>query len=479
MRLKQLSTSFAAALLISVAIVYIKPADVSAASFNSGQIISDSTFTNKSSMSVNDIQNFLNQKNSVCLKNYQTPEPLGNNNYGSNVSAARAIWKAGQLYNINPQVLLVTLQKEQGFITRTDCPSWRYQTVMGFGCPDGAPCDSQWYGLSKQLFQAARHFRGFYDRSPGWYVPFAPGNNYVQYHPNSSCGGSTVNIKNRATASLYSYTPYQPNSQALAAGYGTGNGCSSYGNRNFHLYFDNWFGINEPQIEIMSELKVTGGTKPNDQLTAKIVVRNASKSNLNLGRLKAIVRDKDGTNYDFPSDIETVLSPGQYHVYQVSRSIPTEEELTIVLMRNANNVWRSPPLEEFGLSYSPEITRKVLNPVVVRNNVVTSPTNVRASGSVSTSLTIKNTSTIFEQNIGRIKLAVRDSNNNNYDFPSSPELTLAPGQTYTYNTSRSFPNTGKHTYTLYSYRASDGWSTSFPESENSSIVRSGSFTVNP
>ena len=90
MRLKQLSTCFAAALLISVAIVYIKPADVSAASFNSGQIISDSTFTNKSSMSVNDIQNFLNQKNSVCLKNYQTPEPLGNNNYGSNVSAARA-----------------------------------------------------------------------------------------------------------------------------------------------------------------------------------------------------------------------------------------------------------------------------------------------------------------------------------------------------------------------------------------------------
>ena len=113
MRLKQLSTSFAAALLISVAIVYIKPADVSAASFNSGQIISDSTFTNKSSMSVNDIQNFLNQKNSVCLKNYQTPEPLGNNNYGSNVSAARAIWKAGQL-NLRAHNLLLFMQLGEG-----------------------------------------------------------------------------------------------------------------------------------------------------------------------------------------------------------------------------------------------------------------------------------------------------------------------------------------------------------------------------
>src|SRR5699024_261440 len=36
--------------------------------------------------------------------------------------------------------------------------------------------------------------------------------------------------------------PYQPNRAALNAGYGTGDGCSAYGNRNFYNYFTDWFG---------------------------------------------------------------------------------------------------------------------------------------------------------------------------------------------------------------------------------------------
>jgi hypothetical protein len=51
-----------------------------------------------------------------------------------------------------------------------------------------------------------------------------------------------VLIQNQATAGLYNYTPYQPNAAALAAGYGTGDSCSAYGNRNFWLYFRDWFG---------------------------------------------------------------------------------------------------------------------------------------------------------------------------------------------------------------------------------------------
>jgi len=230
-------------LIFALAIVSVFPISraVSASGFDAGRIIDDSVFTDTTSMSVNEIQTFLNNKNSVCLRNYQTSEPLGNNNYGGNVSAAHAIWKAGQLYGINPQVLIVTLQKEQGLVTRSDCPTWRYNAAMGFGCPDTAPCDAQWYGLSKQLYQGARHLKGFYDQSAGWYIPYRPGVRYIQWHPNSGCGGTNVNIQNRATASLYSYTPYQPNTAALNAGFGTGDGCSSYGNRNFWLYFNAWF----------------------------------------------------------------------------------------------------------------------------------------------------------------------------------------------------------------------------------------------
>src|SRR5690606_17254112 len=66
--------------------------------------------------------------------------------------------------------------------------------------------------------------------------------NNVLYHPKAACGSAPVFIANQATAGLYNYTPYQPNTAALNNLYGTGDSCSSYGNRNFwRLYWD-WFG---------------------------------------------------------------------------------------------------------------------------------------------------------------------------------------------------------------------------------------------
>ena len=259
--------------------IFFPSNSVSAQSFNPENIIEESDFTNSNSMTAQSIQAFLDARNSTCLKNYQTPEPLGNNQYGGNVSAAQAILKAGQLYNISPKVLLVTLQKEQGLITRTDCPDWRYRTAMGFGCPDGSPCDEQWFGLSKQLYQGARHFRGFYNSSSGWYVPYKPGNYYVQWHPNSGCGGTVLNIRNRSTASLYSYTPYQPNQAALNAGYGVGDGCSSYGNRNFWLYFRDWFGFGAaPQPE---PVPLTGDWNGDGKDTVSIKTGNSIRIDIN------------------------------------------------------------------------------------------------------------------------------------------------------------------------------------------------------
>ena len=66
----------------------------------------------------------------------------------------------------------------------------------------------------------------------------------------TSCGTSSspaaaaapVTIENTATASLYNYTPYQPNAAALAAYPGTGDACSAYGNRNFFFLFHKYFG---------------------------------------------------------------------------------------------------------------------------------------------------------------------------------------------------------------------------------------------
>lgn len=255
-------------ILLSLALsAFVAIPKTNAATFDPGRIIDNAVFTNKSSMSVADIQNFLNSKVPVCdtwhtagpsaqgatppwtcLKDYRENISTGANNLNGQpipsgaISAAQIIYDVAQTYSINPQVLLVTLQKENGLITDDWPYPWQYRTAMGFACPDNGSCDPAYYGFYKQVNQAARHFRNFYDLNPSWYIPYRPGTNYIQYNPNASCGGTNVNIANNATAALYSYTPYQPNAAALNNLYGTGDSCSAYGNRNFWRDFNNWFG---------------------------------------------------------------------------------------------------------------------------------------------------------------------------------------------------------------------------------------------
>ena len=121
---------------------------------------------------------------------------------------------------------------------------------MGYGCPDSGPnnsanCNSSYYGFTNQMTWAARMFRAIMDASPTWYTPYTVGTNYIQWNPQAGCGGTNVYIQNRSTAALYNYTPYQPNAAALNAGYGMGDSCSAYGNRNFFLYFRDWFGATQ------------------------------------------------------------------------------------------------------------------------------------------------------------------------------------------------------------------------------------------
>lgn len=232
--------------------------------FKPGRIIEDSVFTNSSSMSAAQIQNFLNSKVPNCDTWGTQPSEFGGGtraqwgaargtpapficlrNYSENgKSAAQIIYDVAQEFAINPQVLIVLLQKEQGLVTDTWPLPGQYKTATGYGCPDTAPCASQYFGLTNQLRWSGRMFRSIMNNSPGWYTPYILGNNQIKWNPVASCGASTVNIENRSTQALYNYTPYRPNQAALNAGYGTGDSCSSYGNRNFYLYFKDWFGYN-------------------------------------------------------------------------------------------------------------------------------------------------------------------------------------------------------------------------------------------
>lgn len=276
-RLSIIALVFAASSVISIA----PPANaLSGSDFKAGRIIDDEIFNNANAMSVAQIQAFLEAKNPscdtwgtgsysgttrrayseskgilfplVCLKDYyENPSTHENNLTKTNgqaapipaggKSAAELLYSVGQQFSINPQVLLVLLQKEQALV-QDDWP-WpnQYQGATGYGCPDTAACDSQYYGFYNQIYNAAKQFRR-YAQYPNSYGHISGINNNVRYNPTASCGTSSVYIENQSTASLYNYTPYQPNSAALANLYGSGDSCSAYGNRNFWRYFTEWFG---------------------------------------------------------------------------------------------------------------------------------------------------------------------------------------------------------------------------------------------
>ena len=254
--------------------------------FKAGDIMDDTVMTDASSMSASQVQTFLNSKIASCdtygqkISEYGGPDLNGDGKvqrweWGkakynqtkfvclkdykdlSGRSAAQIILDKSKKYSINPQTLIVLLQKEQGLVTDTWPLNIQYRTATGYGCPDTAPCDSQYFGLSNQLDWAAKMFHSIITEDPNWYSPYFRGTNpKVYWHPsagnyvNSSglndsragCGYNGLTIENWTTASLYSYTPYRPNKAALDAGWGTGDACSSYGNRNFYSYFTDWFG---------------------------------------------------------------------------------------------------------------------------------------------------------------------------------------------------------------------------------------------
>ncbi|MDQ3123751.1 MAG: hypothetical protein M3Q14_03665 [bacterium] len=270
---------FAVVLMISTLISFAfnkqRTDALSGSDFNPGRIIDDSVFYNSTTMSAAQIQAFLNSKVPVCdtnhskssssndsgppytcLKDYRqntsniAPESGICNGYtgANNETSSTIIYKVAKSCGINPQVLLVMLQKEQSLVT-DDWP-WdiQYRKAMGAFCPDTAPCDPAYAGFFYQVYYGAHRFK-VYKANPNSYNYKAGRNNSILWNPDTTCGRSTVYIQNQATASLYIYTPYRPNQAALNDLYGNGDlanpappNCSAFGNRNFWRMFNDWFG---------------------------------------------------------------------------------------------------------------------------------------------------------------------------------------------------------------------------------------------
>jgi LysM repeat protein len=255
------------ALLTSLGLTAITPVTSASAldgkNFDPGLIISDSVFFDFGTMTAEDIQRFLDSQVPVCgsgptgmpcLKNYKTDTPekiaeVGKCQYmpaQKNISAAQIIFNISRACGINPRVLLVTLQKEQGLVQAKIPSPYMYRAAMGYGCPDSDPgiCGKVWTGLFNQLYKAAGQFQWYGDPN-GSFTYLRPGRQVsISYHPDAAraCGKQSFTLKSQATANLYYYTPFVPNKASLGNLRGTGDRCSSYGNRNFWRFYWDWFG---------------------------------------------------------------------------------------------------------------------------------------------------------------------------------------------------------------------------------------------
>ena len=267
--MKRIATVAVALGSLIASLVVATPAQaytLNSADFNAGAIVSDAQFYDENAMTEEEIQAFLNAKipncaNGKCLNVYREDtvtrpatvidalipgSPALCSAYAGGVgeSAARIIFKVQKACRISAKAILVTLQKEQGLVTATAPSDSKLQIAMGMGCPDTARCNSFYYGFFNQVYYGASQLRRYSTPASSHYRAYPPYSWVsVGFNPNAACGAATIYIANVATHALYRYTPYQPNAAALANLWGTGDGCSAYGNRNFWRNYNSWFNL--------------------------------------------------------------------------------------------------------------------------------------------------------------------------------------------------------------------------------------------
>jgi hypothetical protein len=169
-------------------------------------------------MSIADIQAFLDTqagplKSYVCTDTITGAAPIKR-------SAAEIIWRSAQAWNLNPKVILATLQKEQSLITTSNSNNApRLAAAVGCGVYGGK---NRFPGFANQIFNGASKL-STYELTYGWFAGKSKAvTAYNSVDATKTVGGQVVTYRTRVsytryivpanacTFSLYTYTPYYP-----------------------------------------------------------------------------------------------------------------------------------------------------------------------------------------------------------------------------------------------------------------------------
>jgi len=215
---------------LTAAVLLVMPASAQAA-FDGSNIISDGAFVNIGAMTQQGVQDFLSLKGGFLAHYSEGGRSAAQiiydaaHGHGDASGSISGITIDSSTGTVNPQVLLVTLQKEQSLITMTSQNDAALNTAMGYGCPDSGGCDAAYKGFTKQVENAAWQLRYNYERAQGHgFSDYQVGQSFCFDDSGAGHGTDCGTYGNRATASLYRYTPHTYN-----------------GNFNFYTFFTNYF----------------------------------------------------------------------------------------------------------------------------------------------------------------------------------------------------------------------------------------------
>jgi hypothetical protein len=195
--------------------------------FNPNLIISDAELLDYDSLSLIQIQNFLEKYNSY-LANYKTLNAHGNiksaaeiiyeaatQNYdcdnitlSDNPTESEKQLKCRRITTVSPKFLLVLLQKEASLVEDPSPSQGRLDWATGYGCPDNWTCNPYYKGFGKQVNSASLQFLA-YMQSPQKYN-YKVGETYTFNNPYGTISQEKMLVtpSNQATAALYNYTPH-------------------------------------------------------------------------------------------------------------------------------------------------------------------------------------------------------------------------------------------------------------------------------
>jgi len=190
-------------LLLTLSAVLLFPSLSNALTFNPSTIISDYDMQNCNSMSLEDIQSFLDSKGYLG-------QMMFDSYFGESSTTANIIYKYANQFKISPKYIITTLQKEQGLIEKSleQIDQKDLDWAMGFGvcdsCSKDDPAIQKFKGLDNQIYNAARRNRDYYNE---------PNKIKIKVGKEYTIDNVKITPANQATVNLYTYTPHLKGNQ--------------------------------------------------------------------------------------------------------------------------------------------------------------------------------------------------------------------------------------------------------------------------